>query len=170
MKSLITVLSLSLRVSFVILGLGVGPGLAAAASPVSVQFVNPGKFTDFQIRGRDVNYIAGLFANSVQEELGPVMKSKYPNGNLLLRFTDVDLAGRYSIANNARTIREGHPARMSFEFALTDATGKVLAKGSTRLTDNSSLSSNRNDPRRRQLFYYERRVLNRWLRTLSPPK
>jgi hypothetical protein len=48
--------------------------------------------------------------------------------------------------------------------------GKVLAKGSTRLTDNSSLSSNRNDPRRRQLFYYERRVLNRWLRTLSPPK
>jgi hypothetical protein len=170
MKSLIAALSLSLRVSFVILGPGVGPGLAAAASPVSVQFVNPGKFTDFQIRGRDVNYIAGLFANSVQEELAPVMKSKYPNGNLLLRFTDVDLAGRYSIANNARTIREGHPARMSFEFALTDATGKVLAKGSTRLTDNSSLSSNRNDPRRRQLFYYERRVLNRWLRTLSPPK
>jgi hypothetical protein len=97
MKSLIAALSLSLRVSFVILGPGVGPGLAAAASPVSVQFVNPSKFTDFQIRGRDVNYTAGLFANSVQEELTPLMKSKYPNGSLLLRFTDVDLAGRYSI-------------------------------------------------------------------------
>ena len=170
MKSLITALTLSLRVSFVILGPGVGSGLAAAASPVSVQFVNPSKFTDFQIRGRDVNYTAGLFANSVQEELTHLMKSKYPNGSLLLRFTDVDLAGRYSIANNARTIRGGHPARMAFDFVLTDATGKVLAKGSTRLTDNSSLTSNRSDPRRRQLFYYERRVLNRWLRTLSPPK
>jgi Protein of unknown function (DUF3016) len=170
MKSLITALSLSLRVSFVILGPGVGTGLAAAASPVSVQFVNPSKFTEFQIRGRDVNYTSGLFANSVQEELTPLMKSKYPNGSLLLRFTDVDLAGRYSIANNARTIRGGHPARMAFDFVLTDATGNVLAKGSTRLTDNSSLTSNRSDPRRRQLFYYERRVLNRWLRTLSPPK
>ena len=57
MKSVVTALSLSLRVSFVILGLGVGPGLAAAASPVSVQFVNPGKFTDFQIRGRDAAQI-----------------------------------------------------------------------------------------------------------------
>ena len=87
MKSLITALSLSLRVSFMILGPGVGPGLAAAASPVSVQFVNPNKFTDFKIRGRDVNYTAGLFANSVQEELTHLMKSKYPNGSLLLRFT-----------------------------------------------------------------------------------
>jgi hypothetical protein len=170
MKSLITILSLSLRVSFMILGPGAGSVLAAAASPVSVQFVSPSKFTDFQIRGRDANYTADLFGNSVKEELTPLMKSKYPNASLLLRFTDIDLAGRYSTANNARTIREGHPARLAFDFVLTDATGKVLAKGSTRLTDNSSLSSNRNDPRRRQLFYYERRVLNRWLRTLAPPK
>ena len=170
MKNLITVLSLSLRVSFVILVPGVASGLAAAASPVNVQFVNPSKFTDFQIHGRDVNYTAGLFANSVKEELTPLMKSKYPNGSLLLRFTNVDLAGRYSTANNGRVIREGHPARMAFDFVLTDATGKVLANGSTRLTDNSSLSSNRYDPKRRQLFYYERRVLNRWFRTLSPPK
>ena len=65
MKSVIAALTLSLGVLFVILGPGVSPGLAAAASPVSVQFVNPGKFTDFQIRGRDVNYTTGVFANSV---------------------------------------------------------------------------------------------------------
>jgi hypothetical protein len=170
MKSLITALSLSLGVSFVILGPGVGSASAAAASTVNVQFVNPSKFTDFQTRGRDVNYTASHFADSVKEELTPLMRSKYPGGTLLLRFTDVDLAGRYSMANNTRTIREGHPARMAFDFVLTGATGKVLANGSTRLTDNSSLSSNLRDPRRSQLFYYERRVLNRWLRTLAPPK
>lgn len=170
MKNLITVLGLSLRVAFVALGPGVASALAVPASPVSVQFVNPSTFTDFQIRGRDANYTAGIFANSVKEELTPLMKSKYPNGSLLLRFTNVDLAGRYSTANNARVIREGHPARMAFDFVLTDTTGNVLANGSTRLTDNSSLSSNRYDPKRRQLFYYERRTLNRWLRTLSPPR
>jgi hypothetical protein len=31
---------------------------AATAAPVTVQFVNPGKFTDFQVRGRDANYTA----------------------------------------------------------------------------------------------------------------
>ena len=111
---------------------------------MDVQFVNPGKFADFQIQGRDVNYTAGRFANSVNEELTPLMKSKYPNGSLVLRFTDIALAGRYSTGKNVRIIREGHPARMAFAFVLIDANGKVLAKGSTRLTDNSSLSSNRN--------------------------
>jgi hypothetical protein len=170
MKSLITVLSLLLRVSFVILSPGAGSLLAAAAVPVSVQFVNPAKFTDFQIQGRDVNYTAGLFARSVNEELTPLMKSKYPNDSLVLRFTDIDLAGRYSTAKNVRVFREGHPARMAFDFLLSDANGQVLAKGSTRLTDNSSLRASGYDPRRTQLFYYERRVLNRWLRTLSPPR
>jgi hypothetical protein len=167
MKNLITILRQSLWVSLVIFGPGIG-FLSAAA--VGVQFVNPGQFADFQIQGRDVNYTAGRFANSVNEELTPLMKSKYPNGSLVLRFTDVDLAGRYSTAKNVRIIREGHPARMAFDFVLSDANGKVLAKGSTRLTDNSSLASNRYDPRRNQPFYYERRVLNRWLRTLSPPR
>jgi hypothetical protein len=168
MKNLMTTLTLSLWVSLVIFGPGVGSLSAAAAAPVSVQFVNPGKFADFQVRGRDVNYTAALFANSVNEELTPLMKSKYPNGSLVLRFTDIDLVGRYSTANNVRIIREGHPARMAFDFVLSDASGKVLAKGATRLVDNSALGSNRHDPRRNQLFYKERRLLNRWLRTLSP--
>jgi disulfide oxidoreductase YuzD len=74
----------------------------------------------------------------VKDELRPVMRAKYPNSSLLLRFTDIDLAGRYSTARNARVISSGHPARMSFDFVLADANGKVLAKGSTRLTDNSN--------------------------------
>jgi Protein of unknown function (DUF3016) len=154
----------------VIFGLGVGSLSAAEAATVSVQFVNPEKFADFQVQGRDVNYTARAFANSVNEELTPLMKSKYPNGSLVLRFTDIDLVGRYSTAKSVRIVREGHPARMAFDFVLSDSNGKVLAKGSTRLTDNSSLGSNRLDPRRNRVFYHERRVLSRWLRTLSPSR
>ena len=167
MRSLTTLLILLVRASFVLLGPGIASMAAAAAAPVTVQFVNPGKFTDFQVRGRDANYTASLFGDNLKDELRPVMKQKYANCSLLLRFTDIDLAGRYSTARNARVMTTAHPARMSFDFLLTDASGKVLAKGSTRLTDNSNPSSGRYDPRRSQLFYYERRALNRWLRTLS---
>jgi hypothetical protein len=140
----------------------------ANVAPVIVQFTNPAKFTDFRIRGRDVNYTAGVFASSVTAELTPVMKQKYPNGSLLLRFTDIDLAGRY--AGGTRVILEAHPARMNFEFSLSDSNGKSLARGSSRLVDSSNINSRFRDPRRSQVFYYERRLLNRWLRTLSPAR
>jgi hypothetical protein len=141
---------------------------SATIVPVTVQFTNPAKFTDFQIRGRDANYTAGVFASDVTAELTPVMKQKYSNGSLILRFTDIDLAGRY--AGGPRVTREAHPTRMNFEFFLSDSNGKSLAKGSTRLVDSSNVNSQFRDPRRSQIFYYERRLLNRWLRTLSPPR
>jgi hypothetical protein len=167
MKSLLPLLRLSICLCFVAMGPTVNLVTAATVAPISVQFVNPAKFTDFEFRGRDANYTAGLFANSVRDELKPIMQSKFPNGSLVLRFTDIDLAGRYSPAKNARIVSAGHPARMTFDFVLADANGKVLAKGSTRLNDNSSPTSGRYDPKRSQIFYYERRTLNRWLRTLS---
>src|SRR5260221_849607 len=143
---------------------------AAPVTPVTVQFPDPAKFTDFQIRGRDANYTAGIFASDVTAELTAVMKQKYPNSSLVLRFTDIDLAGRYSTAGAIRVARDTHPVRMNFDFALTDSNGKSLARGSTRLVDSSSMGSHSRDPRRSQVFYYERRLLNRWLRTLSPPR
>jgi hypothetical protein len=135
-------------------------------APVTVQFTNPAKFTDFQIRGRDTNYTAGVFATDITAELTPVMKQKYPNSSLLLRFTDIDLAGRY--AGGTGVTHETHPTRMNFDFSLTDSNGESLARGSTRLVDSSNMSSRIRDPKRSQVFYYERRLLNRWLRTLSP--
>jgi hypothetical protein len=154
-------------VSVLLLATGTRSISGAPVAPVTVQFVNPANFTDFHVRGRNVNYTAQVFASAVNDELTPIMKRKYPNSNLLLRFTDIDLAGRYSTARNTRIISEGHPARMSFQFLLTDSAGKSLAKGSVRLNDSSSMRSSAHDPRRSQLFYYERRTLNRWLARLS---
>jgi hypothetical protein len=138
----------------------------ANVAPVTVQFTNPAKFTDFQIRGHDANYTAGVFASDVTAELTPVMKQKYLNGSLVLRFTNIDLAGRY--AEGTRVTYEARPVRMIFDFSLSDSNGRSLAKGSSRLVDSSNTSSHFRDPRRSQVFYYERRLLNRWLRTLSP--
>ena len=162
--------ALSFSICLLLLAVGANTVSSATAPAVTVQFVNPAKFTDFSIHGRDANYTAGVFSNSVKDELTPVLRQKYPNSSLVLRFTDVDLAGRYTTGRNARIIGTAHPARMKFEFRLTDSSGRVLANGDTRLVDSSSLASSKNDPRRSQAFYYERRLLNRWLRTLSVRK
>ena len=84
---------------------------SATIVPVTVQFTNPAKFTDFQIRGRDANYTAGVFASDVTAELTPVMKQKYPNASLVLLFTDIDLAGRY--AGGPRPSWSGRPSATS---------------------------------------------------------
>lgn len=147
-----------------------GSVYGAGVAQVTVQFVNPAKFTDFTIRGRTADQTAEIFASKVRDELTPVLKQKYPGSTLVLRFTDIDLAGRTTPTSNIRVTRTAHPSRMSFAFQLTDTSGKVLANGTTRVTDSSSLSSGKYDPRRSELFYYERRALNRWLRTLSVQK
>jgi disulfide oxidoreductase YuzD len=139
----------------------------AGVEPITVQFVDPAKFTDFTIRGRDANYTAKVFADSVRDELTPILKQKYPNSNLVLRFTDIDLAGWYSAARDVRIKKGIHPIRMSFAFQLIDSSGKVLANGTTQLTDPANVSSGKYDPRRSKVFYFERRALNRWFRTLS---
>ena len=56
MRILTAQLILLIRVSFVVLGPGIASMAAATAAPVTVQFVNPGKFTDFQVRGCDAKY------------------------------------------------------------------------------------------------------------------
>jgi hypothetical protein len=50
---------------------------------------------------------------------------------------------------------------------LQDSSGRTLASGSTRITDNSSPSSLARDPKRKQPLYFEKRMLQRWLTSLK---
>jgi len=72
--------------------------------------------------------------------------------------------------SSVRVVRGAiRPARMSFEFVLQDSSGRTLASGSTRITDTSSPSSLAHHPRRSQALYYEKRMLERWFRSLKIP-
>ena len=146
------------------------PGLAAAASSVDIQYTQPSRFTDFNIYGRDYQWSSSYFATQIGDALTPALQRKVPGGKLTLRFTDIDLAGHYPSrgGSGARVVRgEIHPARMSFAFALQDSSGRVMASGGTRITDTTSQTSMAHDPRRKQALYYEKRMLERWLRSLK---
>jgi hypothetical protein len=44
----------------------------AASSLMTIQYVDPGRFTDFSVYGRDVRYSASVFTEEVTRTLEPV--------------------------------------------------------------------------------------------------
>jgi hypothetical protein len=146
------------------------PVLAASGASVEIQYVQPDKFTDFSIYGRGAQWSASQFTTQISDDLKPALERKVPGSKLTLRFTDIDLAGHYPSrgGSGVRVVRgEIRPARMSFAFVLQDTSGRTLASGSTRIVDNSSPSSLAHHPKRSQGLYYEKRMLERWLRSLK---
>ena len=162
-------LILSLIIAIVMLFWGSGcttqGGGGATTSVVTIQFVNPERFTDFSLQRRDLQYTATVFNQRMTESLQPVMESRFPGCQLRLQFTDIDLAGRRTSMASPRT-RATMPARFSFNFILQERSGRTLASGSQRLivTERSSLSSN---PNRSSRLTNESRTLARWLQFLS---
>jgi Protein of unknown function (DUF3016) len=146
------------------------PAVSAQRGTVDVQFVQPSRFTDFNIYGRGPQWSASYFAGQISDDLTPAVERKVSGGKLTLRFTDIDLAGHYPSrgGSSVRVVRGAiRPARMSFEFVLQDSSGRTLASGSTRITDTSSPSSLAHHPKRSQTLYYEKRMLERWLRSIK---
>jgi Protein of unknown function (DUF3016) len=162
-------LTLSAIIAIVTLFCGFGcttqGGRGATSSVVTIQFVNPERFTDFSLQRRDVQYTAAVFTQRMTEALQPVMESRFPGCQLRLQFTDIDLAGRRS-SMASPSVRSRMPPRFAFNFALRDRSGRTLASGSQRLTvtERSSLSSN---PNRSSRLTNESRTLARWLQFLS---
>jgi hypothetical protein len=146
--------------------------LSAQPSNVTIQYVSPEKFSDFRIYGRDAQWSASYFASQIGDYLRPVLNRRFPGAKLTLRFTDIDLAGGYSNSSrggrNVRVTRGAiAPARMSFVFLLQDSSGRTLASGSTRITDTSNPSSLANRQRSGSALYYEKQMLQKWLRSVK---
>ena len=141
-----------------------GERVAASSSVVTIQYVDPGRFTDFSVHGRDVRYSASVFNQEVTRTLEPVMGRRFPGYLLALRFTNIDLAGRRS--SSVRIVQNRTPARLSFDYALRDKSGRTVASGSQRLVDITHTSSSRNPS---GSLNTESRMLRRWLESLSVP-
>ena len=145
-----------------------GERVAASSSVVTIQYVDPGRFTDFSVHGRDVRYSASVFTQEVTRTLEPVMAQRFPGYLLTLRFTNIDLGGRRTSvgASSVRVVRNRTPARLSFDYVLRDKSGRTVASSSQRLVDITHTSSSRNPS---GSLNTESRMLRRWLESLSVP-
>lgn len=142
--------------------------VAAPAPRTEVTFVQPEKFADVKDdylgsdKGRDA------ILSQLRDHLIKQAAAYVPEGQkLAVTVTDVDMAGDYEPWRGAglmdvRIIKDVYPPRMSLEFKLTDAAGKVLKEGKRSLQDlafNMKLAINLSDPLR-----HEKALIDDWLR------
>jgi hypothetical protein len=157
------------------LGLTVA-ALSAEPGNVRINFVQPEKFTDFRIEGRQENVSAGIFRDQVSSYLSAAVAKRFPGDTLNLTFTDIDLAGRIDFSktrrlSNVRIDRNvASPLRLYFNYSLTDSRGRVLTSGSKTLVDTDYLYRYNYypDQTKTRTLFYETATLNRWIDTLNP--
>lgn len=159
-----------IRVSVLCFTLFALPALAEepVAGSVVVEFVNPENFTDI----RDRQFPSKPEENPHLKNLRKHMEksaARYvgPGQTLLIKFTDIDLAGDLEPHTNpnlldTRTVKGVYPPRAKLSYVLSDAQGAVVRSGDADLKDlgfdahNGGMSS---DPLR-----FDKRMLDKWLR------
>lgn len=137
----------------------------AAEPRVAVNYREVEKFTDFGLSRWDRERNEKAFAGML-ESLGERLQ---PGQRLSLTLTDVNLAGEEEWwrfrGHEVRVLRNVTWPALEFDFQLSDASGRVVKTGSTRLTDMSYLRhslvpvSTQSDA-----FRYEQRMMERWLK------
>ena len=158
-----------------LLGLSAGGALLAAetkpASPVTVVFAHPEKFTDVRDNQSDFDNELGRehYLPLLQEFLQQQGASRLAPGQLLtITFSDIDLAGDFEPwrgvqFSDVRIVKDIYFPRLTFTFKLTGANGQVLKEGERKLQDmgfQMRLTRGfRDDPLR-----YEKDMLDDWLR------
>jgi len=144
---------------------GVTGPAATSGGVVTVLYINPGSFTDFSVQGRDVQSSSATFTREVTQALEPRMNTRFPGDKLTLQFTNIDLAGRRTAGpNSTRVVQNRTPARLSFNYALRDASGRVVASGSQTLVNSARPA--RSTAASGSLST-ETQMLQRWLQGLS---
>lgn len=144
------------------------PGALPADGPVSVRWTDPAQFDELRYsRGlnarSDGQWIEKL-ARHLQDRAAPRLEA---GQTLDVTLTNIDRAGDYEPwrgpwYQHIRFMRDIYPPRMTLDFTLRDASGRVMAQGERKLSDigftlrGSAIDS---DPLR-----YEKRMIDDWLR------
>jgi hypothetical protein len=153
-------------------GLVVAGALSASTPPparVEITFVQPEKFTDAKNeayasdRGQE-QILASIKAYAEKTAGHYVLEGQH----LEIRFTDIDLAGDFEPwlgmhYDDIRILKDIYPPRMTVEFRLTGADGKVISEGKRELQNLGYLmhTAMPSDDGLR----YDKEMLNNWLRT-----
>jgi len=123
---------------------GAGPAFAGAApaqpaSRVTVEFVQPDKFTD--CKRTSWGDTSTDLLNDLQKFMQATGERYVPPGmHLDIKVTDVDLAGEFEPwhgpqFDEIRIIKAIYPPRITLDFSVTDAQGAVVASGHREITD-----------------------------------
>lgn len=144
----------------------------SSAARVSVTYVNPDKFAENRMFGMQDRFNHIDYLGELKDYLLKRGEKILPPGQRLhVNITDIQLAGAYepssgAQSNHIRMMRDVYPPRIDLNFKLTDQDGKVLREGTRVLRDLNYLRDGLNAPGARsgESLYYDKALLDRWLR------
>ena len=141
------------------------PSAPSGPAVVTIDFADPGRFTDFRINNQDFQRSSTVCIRDVTSALRPVMARRFPGHTLKLRYTNIDLAGRRTPGpQGLRVVSANTPPWMAFDYVLQNPSGRTVASGSRRLVAAAPASSSES---RSHPVQIEADLMRRWLQTLS---
>jgi len=142
--------------------------LSAEGGAVSVQWTDPGQFSEIKFSGNRWESKRGTWVTDLAEYLRDEAGQRLARGQTLdVTITDIDRAGRYEPAvrpgmEDIRIVKDIYPPRMTLNFVVKGADGQVVAEGERKLVDHGFLmGSNLNST---DTLRYEKRMIDDWLR------
>jgi hypothetical protein len=138
--------------------------------PVQVQWTDPAGFTDLKFSGNRWRAAQGNWVEQLAEHLRESAARRLPEGERLeVTITDIGRAGRYEPwrgmqMQDVRFLRDHYPPSMALEFRHYGADGELLAEGAREFRDTGYLMSGGGHLGRNDNLYYEKRMIDGWLR------
>jgi len=145
------------------------PRALQADGPVSVKWDDPAKFTEIRQSTNRFEAERGDWVQQLARYLQTTAaKPLQPGQTLDVTLVDIKRAGDYEPwhgprGRDIRIMRDIYPPRISLQYTLKDASGRIVSEGDARLSDtgylhNLGLKSD-SDPLR-----YEKRLIDDWVR------
>lgn len=143
---------------------------SSVQAAVTLSYEDPEEFSDFEYAITQKTVSTEAFSKEIIKYLERAVDNSFPEGvTLAIHFQDIDLAGSFEPwqripLDEVRFYRDHYPPRISLSYQLVNASGEVLADGEIQLKDYSYQMgvSSRNSSI--DNFYYERRLLERWIK------
>ncbi|MGJ4729881.1 DUF3016 domain-containing protein [Luteimonas sp. SDU101] len=146
------------------------PRSLPAEGPVQVQWTDPAEFTDLKFSGNRWHAARGNWVEQLAEHLRESATKRLPEGERLeVTITDIGRAGRYEPwrgmnMQDVRFLRDHYPPSIALEFRHYGADGQLIAEGTRSVRDAGYLSVGGAGPGTRDQLYYEKRMIDGWVR------
>ncbi|MHC1654752.1 DUF3016 domain-containing protein [Stenotrophomonas maltophilia] len=145
------------------------PRALQADGPVSVKWDDPAKFTEIRRSSNRFEAERGDWVQQLARYLQTTAaKPLLPGQTLDVTLVDIKRAGDYEPwhgprGRDIRVMRDIYPPRITLQYTLKDASGRIISEGDARLSDTGYLQGggllSDSDPLR-----YEKRLLNDWVK------
>lgn len=145
------------------------PRALQADGPVSVKWDDPAKFTEIRQSSNRFEAERGDWVQQLARYVQTTAaKPLQPGQTLDVTLVDIKRAGDYEPwhgprGRDIRIMRDIYPPRITLQYTLKDASGRIISEGDARLSDTGYLQGggllSDSDPLR-----YEKRLLNDWVK------